>query len=160
MDATMKKERADNEAYFKRQKEQEDYQQRQMQRLKDERPKYRVNMDNSQRDEEYAELQKETAAANKKKAAYDADQKKLQEFHAKRQADIVKAGGATPKKPAVPSDIADQLQTQKNEKAYQNYESNRSLGDTFKKGGSVKMSKGSSASKRADGCAVRGKTRA
>jgi hypothetical protein len=30
----------------------------------------------------------------------------------------------------------------------------------MKKGGSVKMSKGGSASKRADGCAVRGKTKA
>jgi hypothetical protein len=55
----------------------------------------------------------------------------------------------------VPSEIADRLQTQKNEKAYQNYEKNRSLGDVFKKGGKV-----SSASKRADGCAVRGKTKA
>jgi hypothetical protein len=60
----------------------------------------------------------------------------------------------------IPDEIADRLQTQKNEKAYQNYESNRSLGDTFKKGGSVRMSKGGSASKRADGCAIRGKTRA
>ena len=57
----------------------------------------------------------------------------------------------------IPDDIADQLQTQKNEKAYQNYESNRSLG--MKKGGCVKMAKGGTASSRADGCAVKGKTR-
>jgi choline kinase len=58
----------------------------------------------------------------------------------------------------VPSEIADKLQTQKNEKAYQNYENNRSLG--MKKGGAVKkMAKGGSASSRADGCCTKGKTR-
>lgn len=54
-----------------------------------------------------------------------------------------------------PSDIQDVLQTNKNEKAYQNYEKRRAVGDPYKKGGSVK----SSASKRADGIAIRGKTR-
>jgi hypothetical protein len=51
----------------------------------------------------------------------------------------------------VPSDIADQLQDTKNEKAYKNYQKTKKLA----KGGKV-----SSASKRADGCALRGKTRA
>jgi UDP-N-acetylenolpyruvoylglucosamine reductase len=54
----------------------------------------------------------------------------------------------------MPDEIADKLQTMKNEKAYKNYEDTRSLGSTFKKGGKV-----GSASKRADGCAQRGKTR-
>ena len=52
----------------------------------------------------------------------------------------------------VPSDIADQLQDMKNQKAAENYKKTKKLA----KGGAVK----SSASKRADGCAVRGKTRA
>lgn len=52
----------------------------------------------------------------------------------------------------VPSDIADQLQDMKNQKAAENYKKTKKLA----KGGSVK----SKASSRADGCAVRGKTRA
>lgn len=65
-----------------------------------------------------------------------------------------------------PSDIADQLQTDRNERAYKNWEKSQGM----KKGGKVcacgggKMAKGgmarSSASKRADGIAIRGKTRA
>lgn len=54
----------------------------------------------------------------------------------------------------IPSDIQDVLQTTKNEKAYQNYEKRRAAGEPYKKGGSV-----GSASKRADGIAIRGKTR-
>lgn len=70
---------------------------------------------------------------------------------------------------ATPSSIADQLQTDRNERAYKNWEKSQGM----KKGGSVKskcacgggkMAKGgmarSSASKRADGIAIRGKTRA
>jgi hypothetical protein len=52
----------------------------------------------------------------------------------------------------VPSDIADQLQDMKNQKAAENYKKTKKLA----KGGMIK----SSASKRADGCALRGKTRA
>jgi hypothetical protein len=55
----------------------------------------------------------------------------------------------------IPSDIADQLQTSKNERAAKAYEKRRAEGREYKKGGMVK----SSASKRADGIAVRGKTR-
>jgi UDP-N-acetylenolpyruvoylglucosamine reductase len=62
--------------------------------------------------------------------------------------------GADEMAQGMPDEIADKLQTMKNEKAYKNYEDTRSLGSTFKKGGKV-----GSASKRADGCAQRGKTR-
>jgi len=51
----------------------------------------------------------------------------------------------------MPPDIKDKLQDMKNKKAAEKYEATK----TYKKGGSV-----GSASKRADGCAVRGKTRA
>jgi hypothetical protein len=61
-------------------------------------------------------------------------------------------------KEGVPSDIADQLQTSRNERAAKAYDKRRSEGQDYKKGGMVKSK--SSASKRADGCAVRGKTRA
>ena len=50
----------------------------------------------------------------------------------------------------MPADIKDKLQTTKNKKAAENYEATKE----YKKGGSV-----SSASKRADGCATKGKTR-
>ena len=88
----------------------------------------------------------------------------------KKGVDEVKA-----KKQPIPSEIADQLQTDKNERAAKAYEARKAAGkeDEFKKGGSVKskcacgggkMAKGgmarSSASKRADGIAIRGKTRA
>lgn len=154
---------------YQREKEARDYQERQRQRILDERPRWKKDLDNKQRDEEYAQILKDNAAEAQKKAAYDAGQKKLQEFYDKRQAgfDAQKKAAPTvaPKKPVVPSEISDQLQTNQNEKAYQNYEDTRSLG--FKKGGTVKskcscMAKGgsvSSASKRADGCAQRGKTR-
>ena len=49
-----------------------------------------------------------------------------------------------------PPDIADKLQTIKNIKGAENYEATK----TYKKGGSV-----GSASKRADGCCIKGKTR-
>lgn len=55
--------------------------------------------------------------------------------------------------------VQNQLQTDRNEKAYQDYEKRRASGQDYKKGGCVKMSKGGSASKRADGCCQRGKTR-
>jgi hypothetical protein len=83
--------------------------------------------------------------------------------------DMLKMGRATgkperevkPVKELPPSDIADKLQTMKNERAAAAYEKRRAAGEDYKKGGKVKcMSKGGSASKRADGCAVRGKTRA
>ena len=50
----------------------------------------------------------------------------------------------------MPPDIKDKLQDMKNKKAAEKYEATK----TYKKGGSV-----GSASKRADGCAQRGKTR-
>ena len=50
-----------------------------------------------------------------------------------------------------PPDIKDKLQDMKNKKAAEKYEATKE----YKKGGSV-----GSASKRADGCAMRGKTRA
>ncbi len=64
-----------------------------------------------------------------------------------------------PKKPApaIPSDIADVLQTRKNQKDFDAGEKARKEGMGkigFKSGGSV-----GSASKRADGCAIRGKTK-
>ena len=59
----------------------------------------------------------------------------------------------------IPSDIADQLQTDKNNRAYKAYEKRRAAGEDYKKGGCVKMAKGGSASRRADGCAQRGKTK-
>ena len=55
----------------------------------------------------------------------------------------------------MPPDIKDKLQDMKNKKAAEQYEATK----TYKKGGCVKMSKGGSASSRADGCAQRGKTR-
>lgn len=66
---------------------------------------------------------------------------------------------AEPKKstPAVPSDIADVLQTRKNQKDFEAGEKARkkNMGEIgFKSGGSV-----GSASRRADGCAARGKTK-
>jgi hypothetical protein len=82
--------------------------------------------------------------------------------------DMLKMGRATgkpekevqPVKELPPSDIADQLQTMKNERAAAAYEKRRAAGEDYKKGGKVKcMSKGGSASSRADGIAVRGKTR-
>jgi hypothetical protein len=51
----------------------------------------------------------------------------------------------------MPPDVKDKLQDMKNKKAAEKYEATK----TYKQGGSV-----GSASKRADGCAVRGKTRA
>ncbi len=51
----------------------------------------------------------------------------------------------------MPPDIVDKKQTMRNQKAAENYEATKE----YKKGGSV-----GSASKRADGCAVRGKTKA
>ena len=59
-------------------------------------------------------------------------------------------------KEGIPSDIKDQLQTSRNERAAKAYDKRRSEGEDYKKGGMVK----SKASSRADGCAVRGKTRA
>lgn len=50
----------------------------------------------------------------------------------------------------MPSEIADKLQTMKNIKGAENYEATK----TYKKGGSV-----GSASKPADGCCIKGKTR-
>ena len=72
----------------------------------------------------------------------------------KKGIDEVKA-----EKQPIPSEIADQLQTDKNERAAKAYEARKAAGkeENFKKGGTVKRS---SASKRADGCAIRGKTRA
>lgn len=72
--------------------------------------------------------------------------------------DALKLGRATGKperdpqaeKEPIPSDIADKLQTMKNNRAADQYEKNK----TFKSGGKV-----GSASKRADGCCVKGKTR-
>jgi hypothetical protein len=55
----------------------------------------------------------------------------------------------------VPSEIADKLQTMKNQKAAANYQKTKDN----KAGGMIKMAKGGSASSRADGCAQRGKTR-
>ena len=56
-------------------------------------------------------------------------------------------------------EMRDQLRTSRNERAAKAYEARKASGeeDNFKKGGTVKRS---SASKRADGCAIRGKTRA
>jgi len=51
----------------------------------------------------------------------------------------------------MPPDIKDKIQDMKNKKAAEKYEATKE----YKKGGSV-----GSASKRADGCAMRGKTRA
>ena len=62
----------------------------------------------------------------------------------------------------IPSDIADQLQTSRNERAANAFEQRRAMGQPYKKGGCVKKAKGGSvgsASKRADGCAQRGKTK-
>ena len=50
----------------------------------------------------------------------------------------------------MPPEIADKLQDIKNRKGAENYEATK----TYKKGGSV-----GSASKRADGCCIKGKTR-
>ncbi len=62
-----------------------------------------------------------------------------------------------PKEPVepIPSEIADKLQDMKNKKAAENYQKTKDN----KAGGVIKMSKGGSASARADGCAVKGKTR-
>ena len=57
-----------------------------------------------------------------------------------------------PKKEAVPSDIADQLQTAKNEKAAADYEKRKAGVPGKKKGGCVKMARGG-------GIEVRGKTK-
>jgi hypothetical protein len=66
------------------------------------------------------------------------------------ETDAVKRGADKAKAEEVPSDIADKLQTMKNNRAADQYEKNK----TFKSGGKV-----GSASKRADGCCVKGKTR-
>jgi hypothetical protein len=71
---------------------------------------------------------------------------------------IEEALRAQEKAAGIPDDIADQLQTSRNERAAKAYDKRRSEGEDYKKGGMVKSK--SSASKRADGCAVRGKTRA
>jgi hypothetical protein len=55
----------------------------------------------------------------------------------------------------IPSEIKDKLQDMKNKKAAENYQKTKDN----KTGGMIKMSKGGSASSRADGCAQRGKTR-
>jgi hypothetical protein len=64
---------------------------------------------------------------------------------------------AAPKEPVepIPSDIKDKLQDMKNQKAAENYQKTKDN----KKGGMIKMSKGGSASARADGCATKGKTK-
>lgn len=70
----------------------------------------------------------------------------------------MQAGANRRKAEKIPSDIADQLQTDRNERAYKNWEKSQGM----KKGGKVGckcMAKGGSASSRADGCAQRGKTR-
>jgi hypothetical protein len=66
---------------------------------------------------------------------------------------------APPKKEVVPSDIADQLQTMRNEKAAADYEKRKAGVPSKKAGGTVKMAKGGTASSRADGCCTKGKTR-
>ena len=61
----------------------------------------------------------------------------------------------------IPSDIADQLQSSKNERAAAAYEKRRAAGKDYKKGGSVK-SKAKPKCKcmaRGGGCEVRGKTK-
>lgn len=81
--------------------------------------------------------------------------------------DMLKMGRATgkpekdvqPAKETIPSDIADQLQTSKNERAAAAYEKRRAAGEDYKKGGCIKMAKGGSASSRGDGIAQRGKTK-
>jgi hypothetical protein len=55
----------------------------------------------------------------------------------------------------IPSEIKDKLQDMKNKKAAENYQKTKDN----KKGGMIKMAKGGSASSRADGCCVKGKTR-
>ena len=77
-----------------------------------------------------------------------------------KQADITgkrieEALRAQEKAASIPDDIADQLQTSRNERAAKAYDKRRSEGEDYKKGGMVK----SKASSRADGCAKRGKTR-
>ena len=57
-------------------------------------------------------------------------------------------------------EMRDQLMTDKNNRAAAAYEKRRAEGQDFKKGGMVKSAKNKSASSRADGCAIRGKTRA
>ena len=52
------------------------------------------------------------------------------------------------------SEMLDIMKTRKNERAYEDYEKRKRAGEGMKKGGKV-----SSASKRADGIAQRGKTR-
>lgn len=64
----------------------------------------------------------------------------------------------------IPSEIQDQLVTDRNNRAARAFDQRRAAGEDYKKGGKVKkMATGgsvkSSASKRADGCAIRGKTR-
>jgi hypothetical protein len=71
---------------------------------------------------------------------------------------IEEALRAQEKAAGIPDDIADQLQTSRNERAAKAYDKRRSAGEDYKKGGMVKSK--SKASKRADGCAVRGKTKA
>ena len=68
------------------------------------------------------------------------------------ETDAVKRGAdkAKAKAEEVPSDIADKLQTMRNRKGAEQYEATK----TYKSGGKV-----GSASKRADGCCVKGKTR-
>jgi hypothetical protein len=68
---------------------------------------------------------------------------------------IEEALRAQEKAAGIPDDIADQLQTSRNERAAKAYDKRRSEGEDYKKGGMVK----SKASSRADGCAKRGKTR-
>jgi TATA-binding protein-associated factor Taf7 len=70
---------------------------------------------------------------------------------------IEEALRAQEKAASIPDDIADQLQTSRNERAAKAYDKRRSEGEDYKKGGMVKSK--SSASARADGIAVRGKTR-
>lgn len=110
---------------------------------------------------------KETNAKADKQAVENTQRfTKMMEDSQKAQKPMLK------KQEPIPSDIADQLQTSRNQKAAADYEKRRAAGDDYKKGGAIKskcacgggkMAKGgkvSSASKRADGIAIRGKTRA
>jgi len=72
---------------------------------------------------------------------------------------LTETKGFAPNKEAVPSDIADQLQTAKNQKAAADYEKRNAGVPAKKAGGCVKMAKGGSVSSRADGCCIKGKTK-
>lgn len=92
---------------------------------------------------------KERGAWMDEKIAYDKAQRE------NKKPAPVKTPVKAPEKEVIPSDIADQLQTSKNERAAKAYDKRRATGDDYKKGGAVK----SKASSRADGCAQRGKTK-